>query len=109
MPKHSEETRRKMSEAHSGKELSEETKNKIREGMLAYWRDRKAFEAAMKRAGFEVTTHKHSEETKEKMRQAALGRSLSPEAKAALKKYQEERQQNTQLKKRLDNEQKGIH
>lgn len=109
MPKHSEETRKKMSEAHTGKQLPQETKDKIREGMLAYWRDRKVVEAALKRAGFPVHSHKHSEETKEKMRQAAKDRALSPEAKAALKKYQEERKLNTQLKQQLENEQKGMH
>lgn len=108
MPKHSEETRKKMSEAHQGKELPEETKDKIREGMLAYWRDRKAVEAILKAAGFEPTTHHHSEETKAKMREAAKDRTLTPAAKAALRKYQEERKLNTQLKQQLEDEQKGM-
>lgn len=109
MRKHSEETKQKMRESHKGKQLPQETKDKIREGMLAYWKDRKVIEAAIKRAGFEVATHKHSEETKQKMREAALDRALSEEAKAALKKYQEDRRFNTQIKQQLENEQKGIH
>ena len=107
--KHSEETRKKMSESHTGKQLSEETKSKISESMQQYWQDRKAVEAAMIRAGFPPQKRHLSEETKEKMRKAAQDRQLTPQAKEALKKYQEERKQNAKLKQQLDNEQKGIH
>ena len=74
---HSEETRNKMSESHKGKTASEETKHKISEShkgkIYSEERIRKITEANKGR--------KHSEETKEKMSQSKTGRNLSEEHK----------------------------
>ena len=62
--KHSEEARKKMSVVNIGKKVSEETRKKLREA----------------KAG-KIYGRKHSEETKEKIRQARLGKKHSEESR----------------------------
>lgn len=67
---HSEETKRKMSEAHKGKTFSEEAKRKISEakkGHLGYFKGKK-----------------HSEETKRKISESCKGKTFSEEHKKKL-------------------------
>ena len=80
--KHSEETKRKMSEAQKGKKLSEETKRKlseIRKGKLSEETKKKMSEARKGRVSEETKRkiseslkgHQTSEEARKKMREAA--------------------------------------
>ncbi len=92
--KHSESTRKKMSESHTGKVLSEETKQKIRASMLEYWEEKKQTVEALRAAGFEIKYYTHTEEAKQKMREAAKGRNMDK----AREQLEEKRKQQTEQK-----------
>jgi hypothetical protein len=106
--KKSEETRQKMRRAHLGKKQSEETKEKIRAAMLIYWQDVKLGNAMLHAVGLAPAVRRHSPETIAKMKRAAKGRKLSPQARAALLAYQQERRYNAKIKNEYDQSKKGI-
>lgn len=72
--KHSDESKAKMSKARMGKPLSEETKQRMREGQ------------AKRRAG-ENGTFKHSEETKQKISKSTMGRIVSEETRKKISEW----------------------
>lgn len=68
--KHSEETKKRNSESQKGKKLSEEHKQKIREGNIGVKRS----EETKKRLSLANRGRKHTEETKQKMRELHIGK-----------------------------------
>lgn len=96
--KHSEATRRKMSQSHTGKVLPEETKRKISASMVKYWEEKKQIVEALKRAGFSTKYYTHTEEAKQKMREAARNRSMAKAHKALKEKRELEREEKELLK-----------
>lgn len=85
---HSEETKRKMSEAHKGRKLSEETKRKISEKKkgicLSEEHKRKISEARKGKQAWnkgKKGLQKHSEETKKKLSEFFKGRYFSKETR----------------------------
>lgn len=88
---HSEETRRKISKAHKGKKVSEETRRKISinsRNMSQETKDKIGMGAKGRipwNKGISGSI-KHSDETKEKIRQTSLGRNHSEETKKKLSK-----------------------
>ena len=88
---HSEETKKKMSEAHKGKALSEETKRKISKSVSKknkeLWQDPEyRAKTIAGRVGL-----RHNEETKAKMSAASKGKPKSEAHKQALKEAQKRR------------------
>lgn len=85
--KHSEESKKKNSEAHLGKKHTEETKEKCRETKIGekhpmYGKPKS--DETKRRIGESNLGKTHSEEAKQKMREAKLGKTLSDEHKQKL-------------------------
>ena len=74
---HTEETKRKMSEANKGKIISEETKRKMREAK----KGRKLSEEHKRKIGVAIKGNIHTEETKRKMSEASKGIICSEETR----------------------------
>jgi len=85
------------------KNHSEETKEKISEGMKRYWKEWHHTRALLKEAGFPFSpdNRKHSEETKEKISKTLKNRSPHPNSIAALEKWHKESKELAELKKKL--------
>lgn len=86
--KHSEETKQKIGRANSlvlkGKKVPQSVRNKISKNNARYWAGKRLPENTLQKAA-EVNRgnkyrlgHKHSEETKQKMRMAKLGKKRGP-------------------------------
>ncbi len=84
--KHSEETKKKLSDFNKGKKLSEETKKKISESMKDI---------------------KRSEETKKKMSEAKKGRKLSEEHKRKLSESHKGKKFSKETKQKMSESKKG--
>ena len=82
----SEEAKKKISEAHRGKKLSEETKEKLRNITLSQW------ESGIHKG------HPKSEETKQKISEAQKGKVFSEEHKRKLSQAAKEREARKKLK-----------
>lgn len=86
----SDETKRKISLANKGKVLSVETREKISAARQKCWQDEQYRDNQIESHKWQTGENhpfwgkQHSEETKEKIRQARLGTKLSEEAKARL-------------------------
>ena len=80
--KHSEETKRKISESHKGIKLSEETKQKLSEAN----KERKYSEEAKRKMSEAKKGIQLSEEHKKKISESCKGRQLSEETKRKLSK-----------------------
>jgi hypothetical protein len=107
--KQSEETKKKISEAHNGKKLSEETKQKLREvntgKKLSEETKRKIGEASKnmseetKRKISEICSgKKRSEETRRKMSESKTGKKLSEEHRKKLSEARKNMSEETKRK-----------
>lgn len=89
--KHSDKTKQKMSEIHAGSHHSDESKNKIRNSKLGKLNPNygKPMPEHVKSNLCEINKNRiyepHTKETKEKMRLAKVGRSLSEETRQKLR------------------------
>ncbi len=71
--KHTNETKRKISEALKGKKLSEETRMKMSENNARFWKNKKLTEEHKKKLSLSLMGRKLSEEIKRKMSLAKGG------------------------------------
>ena len=78
--KHSEETKKKMSETHKGKKLSEETKERISESH----KGKKHTEESKKRMGEAKKGHNVSKDTRERISEAQKGHKMPDDVKKKL-------------------------
>ena len=81
--KHSEESRKKLSEVNKGKKHSEESKKKMSEVQ----KGKKVSEETRKRMSEAHKGKKHSEETRKRMSEANKGRKHSEESKKKMRAY----------------------
>lgn len=79
--RHTEETKRNMSKARSGRIVSSETRRKISEALKS---NKKLSESRRGRRPF--AGHKHSEETRKKIGESLMGREVSRETRIRLSK-----------------------
>ena len=81
--------RQRLSEAHKGKHLSEETKMKISENSARYWKGKHLYESTKEKLCKAMYGKHHSEETKRKISEhnakSSLGKHLSDEMKEKLR------------------------
>ena len=82
--KRSDETRRKISEAHKGKVLSEEHKRKIKKNNARYWLGKNRSEEMKRKVGLFFKGKHLSEKHKQKVSEALKGRYVSEETKIKL-------------------------
>lgn len=113
--KHSEEARKKMSEAKKGKKLSEEHKKKLRENNVRYWLGKKRTEETKRKLSeankknpvrYWLGKH-HSEETKRKISEANKGKKLSEEAKRKIGEASKSRKHSEETKRKISELKKG--
>ncbi len=81
--KHSDESKRKMSESHKGKILSEETKRKMSDAAKRNkkWLGKTHLEKTKRKMSESHKGKTHSEETKRKLSESKKGKTLSEETK----------------------------
>lgn len=91
--KHSEEAKRKMSEAHKGKKLSEEARKKISEAN----KGNKNFEGKH-----------HSEATKRKLSESNKGKKRSEETRKKISESNKGKKRSEETRKKISEAQKGI-
>lgn len=101
---HSEETRKKISEASRGRTVSEETKRKLSESHKGKtsWNKGKPYSEETRKKLSECNKGKHhSEETKKKMSEALKGRHLSEETRMKMSEAQKGRKVSEETRMKL--------
>lgn len=100
--KQSIETRKKISESHMGKRLSNETKQKISIN-IKRWNDKnpESLQAAKLKAAKSRLGFKHSEESKQKMSYSTLGQFCSEETRQKMKESHKGKLHTEDTKKKL--------
>lgn len=99
----SEETRRKISEAHKGKPLSEEHRRKISEGN----KDRKHSEETRRKISEGLKGKTLSPEHRHKLSEAHTGRTLSEEHRRKISEGNKGRKHSDEVKQKISESKKG--
>lgn len=113
--KHSEETKKKMSEAKIGKKKSEETKRRMSEAQKGkqYWLGKHHTDETKKRiseaskGNTSFLGKHHSNETKEKLRQINLGKKIGDETRMRMSNSHKGKKHSEKTKKRIGDSKKG--
>ena len=100
---HSEETKKKISEANKGRKVSEETREKLSKA----GKGRKVSEEHKKRISKANKDRKHNEEERKKQSEAQKGRKVSEETREKLSKAGKGKHHSEETKKKISEANKG--
>lgn len=112
--RHSDEARRKLREVNLGKVLPEETKSKISEGCSEWWSSdeglskRRDFSERFSGDGNPFYGRTHDEKTREKIREANLGKELSEEHRRIVSETFKGKPKSAEQRRKMSESQKGL-
>ena len=107
---YTDEVRQRLSKLHTGKHLSDETKEKISNNSARYWKGKHLSDETKKKLSVSLTGKHHSEDTKKKISEHSakplLGKHLSDKTKEKLRQCNLGKRHSDESKKKMSESQK---